>query len=148
MEVRGTYRFEAPAGGVWTLLMDSATVAECLPGCEHLGPLGEDRYRATLRVGLAAIVGTYEGLVTITDKQPPHAYRLLFEGSGQAGFVKGEAAVRLREEGAHTIVEVNGTAQLGGTVARVGQRLLGSVAKMLMDRFFGCLQRKAQEPGA
>ena len=35
---------------------------------------------------------------------------------------------------------VDGTVQVGGTVARVGQRLIGSVAKMMMDRFFACLQ--------
>ena len=37
-------------------------------------------------------------------------------------------------------VTVDGTVQVGGTVARVGQRLIGSVAKMMMDRFFACLQ--------
>jgi carbon monoxide dehydrogenase subunit G len=30
--------------------------------------------------------------------------------------------------------------EVGGTIARVGQRLIGSVSKMMMDRFFSCLQ--------
>jgi carbon monoxide dehydrogenase subunit G len=32
--------------------------------------------------------------------------------------------------------------QTGGAIARIGQRLIGSVAKMMMDRFFACLQSK------
>jgi carbon monoxide dehydrogenase subunit G len=37
---------------------------------------------------------------------------------------------------------VTGTVQTGGPIARVGQRLIGGVAKMMMDRFFACLQAK------
>jgi len=32
--------------------------------------------------------------------------------------------------------------QTGGAIARIGQRLIGSVAKMMMDRFFECLKSK------
>jgi carbon monoxide dehydrogenase subunit G len=57
--------------------------------------------------------------------------------------VKGSAAIALRDgDGTSTVVDVNGTVQTGGPVARVGQRLIGSVSKMMMDRFFGCLQGK------
>jgi carbon monoxide dehydrogenase subunit G len=38
------------------------------------------------------------------------------------------------------IVQVAGSLQVGGMVAQVGQRLLGATAKMMMDRFFGCMQ--------
>ena len=45
-----------------------------------------------------------------------------------------------------TVVSVKGSGQVGGLVARVGQRLLGSVSKMMMDRFFSCLQTRAGGP--
>jgi carbon monoxide dehydrogenase subunit G len=41
-----------------------------------------------------------------------------------------------------TLVEVTADAHVGGAVARVGQRLLEGVGKMMMDRFFGCLASK------
>jgi carbon monoxide dehydrogenase subunit G len=31
---------------------------------------------------------------------------------------------------------------VGGLVAQVGQRLLGATAKLMMDKFFGCLREK------
>ena len=52
----------------------------------------------------------------------------------------GGGAISLRDTDGGTRVTVDGTVQVGGTVARVGQRLIGSVAKMMMDRFFACLQ--------
>ena len=39
-------------------------------------------------------------------------------------------------------MDVSGTVQTGGPIARVGQRLIGSVSKMMLDRFFACLQTK------
>ena len=59
-------------------------IASCIPGCE-LEPDGEDRYRARLTVALAAITGTYEGTVVLSDKVPPTSYRLTVEGQGTPG---------------------------------------------------------------
>jgi len=56
--------------------------------------------------------------------------------------VNGEALVELIGEGASTNVRVTGNGQVGGLIARVGQRLLGSVSKMMMDRFFETLERR------
>lgn len=142
MDISGSYTFHAPPDRVWSLLMDPATIASCIPGCDRLEPDGEDRYSATLTVALAAITGTYEGTVVITEKAPPSAYRLSVEGQGKAGFVKGNAAIALRAEGATTVVDVSGTVQTGGPIARLGQRLIGNVSKMMQDRFFACLQGK------
>ncbi len=146
MQLSSTYTFDAPRETVWKLLLDPSTLAECLPGCESLEPTGDDTFRAALTVGIAAVSGRYEGTVTIVDRQAPSSYTLVVDGKGRGGFVKGDAAVSLASDGDHderTLVTVEGRAQVGGTVARVGQRLLGSVSKMMMDRFFDCLSKKA-----
>jgi carbon monoxide dehydrogenase subunit G len=62
--------------------------------------------------------------------------------------VNGIAAISLRANGDDTVVDVHGTVQAAGAVARVGQRLLGSVSQMMMDRFFGCLQGKLGSAGS
>ncbi len=145
MDIRGTYTFNAPVGRVWELLMDTEAIAGCIPGCERLEPLGEDRYRATLTVALAAVTGTYQGTVAMVDKQPPTSYRLLIDGQGRPGFVRGESTVTLVDRDATTEVQVHGAVQVGGVIARVGQRLVSSVGQMMMDRFFACLQGKVQQ---
>jgi hypothetical protein len=122
--------------------MDPAVLSSCIPGCERFEPDGDDRYHVTLTVGLAAITGTYQGTVILTDKIPHTSYGLVVEGQGRPGFVKGTSAIVLRAEGATTAVDVHASVQTGGAIARIGQRLIGSVAKMMMDRFFTCLQSK------
>ena len=146
MEVTATYTFDAPRERVWELLIDPTVIAGCLPGCESMEPTGDDTYTATLTVGIATITGRYSGTVRMADKAPPASYTLQVEGRGKPGFVNGSAEVSLtdHEGDGTTSVAVTGKAQVGGTIARVGQRLLGSVSKMMMDRFFACLQERAK----
>ena len=144
MDITGTYRFNAPPEKVWALMLDPDAIASCIPGCEKLEPEGDDHYRAAITIGMAAITGKYEGTVVISNKVMPSSYTLSVEGQGRPGFVKGEARIALRADGASTIVDVTGSAQTGGTIARLGQRLIGSAAKMMQDRFFACMQEKIE----
>jgi uncharacterized protein len=150
MDIKNTYVFEAAVDRVWDLLMDTSTVASCIPGCRELREVGPDRYEAELVVTVAAITGTFAATVAMEDKIPPHSYRLVVQGTGRTGFIRGQAAISLASGTQGTLVEVAATAQVGGTVARVGQRLLEGVGKMMIDRFFGCLSAKLAprvEPG-
>ncbi len=142
MELSGSYTFDASPEAVWALLMDPAALSACIPGCDRFEPAGEGRYDVKLTVGLASITGTYAGTVLIQDVVPHASYRLVVEGQGRPGFVKGSSSIALRPEGDRTVVEVTGTAQTGGPLARLGQRLIGGVAQMMLDRFFSCLQGK------
>jgi carbon monoxide dehydrogenase subunit G len=142
MDIFNSYTFAAPPERVWNLLMDPAAISSCIPGCNKFEPDGEDRYAVTLTVGLAAITGTYDGTVVISEKTVNTSYRLVVEGQGRAGFVKGSSVIALRPVGESTAIDVTGAVHTGGPIARVGQRLIAGVAKMMMDRFFACLQAK------
>ena len=143
MDISGTYTFDAPPDRVWALLMDPAVISACIPGCDKFEPDGENSYRVRLKVALAAITGTYEGTVTLTDQVPPTSYRLVAEGQGRPGFVKGSVGrSRCAPTAPTTVVDVSGTVQTGGAIARLGQRLIGGVSKMMLDLFIACLQGK------
>lgn len=142
MNIAGTYTFDAPPQEVWDLLLDTGTVAACLPGCEGLEPIDEHKYRAALTMNIAAVTGRYEGTIEMIDLEPPRSYRLIVEGRGKAGFINGTGAITLAAQEGATQATIDGTVQVGGTIARVGQRLLGGVSKMMMDRFFACLQKR------
>lgn len=142
MDIAGSYTFDAPPDRVWALLMDPSVISSCIPGCDTFEPTGQDRYQVRLTVAMAAITGTYDGTVTLADQVPHTSYRLVAEGKGRPGFLNGSSDITLRAVGATTVVDVAGTVQTGGPIARLGQRLIGGVSKMMLDRFFACLQGK------
>lgn len=141
MDLSATYLFDAPIERVWNLLMDTEAVGKCLPGCRGLQSIGEDRYEVELGVAVAAIAGQFKGTLSVEEKVPPASYKLAVEGSGRQGFVKGHARITLESDGDRTRVHVSAQADVGGMIARVGQRLLEGVARATMDRFYACLAR-------
>jgi carbon monoxide dehydrogenase subunit G len=143
MKITGSYMFDAPAAQVWETLMSPDLLSSCIPGCQGFEPLGKDEYRVTINIRVGPINGRYEAKIALTDQNPPDSYRLVAEGSGPLGFAKGDALVTLAEADGKTTLHVEGDANVGGTVARIGQRMTGSVAKTMMDRFFACLRDSA-----
>jgi carbon monoxide dehydrogenase subunit G len=140
MTLDGSHHFKAPRDRVWALFTDPAVLARATPGCERLDPIGPDEFSATLSVGVAAVKGTYQGRLAITDKNAPEGYTLRVEGSGRPGFVKGEGRLTLTEEDGGTLVSIKAEAQVGGLIAAVGQRLVGAAGRMLMTQFFSALE--------
>ena len=141
-EIARSYTFDAPPDRVWQLLMDTKALAACIPGCERLDPDPDtpNRYVVKLSIKLAAVMGTYDGSVQLVDIQPGRSYGMIVEGRGRPGFVAGKAAIGLAPEGTGTRLDVTGELQAGGAIARVGQRLIGSAANLMMDRFFACVK--------
>ena len=136
MKIEGAHEISAPRQRVWDAFLDPELLRQAIPGCDRLEAIGPDEYKATMKVGVAAVKGTFEGKVRLTDKQPPDTYKMGVEGSGGPGFVRGEAAITLTDTAGGTRVAYNADVQVGGLIAGVGQRMLGGVSKMMADQFF------------
>src|SRR5690349_3752412 len=145
MELSGEHTFSAPRERVWQFLLDPEVLKACLPGCEKLDVLGPDEYAATMKIGIAMIKGTFTGRVKISEKQEPERYKMLVEGSGPQGQVSGEGTLELIEQDGKTVVRYHGDANVRGTIARVGARMIQPAARTIVGQFFGCLESKASQ---
>lgn len=143
MKLKGTFTFAAPRAKVWRILNDPAVLERHMPGCESLEPIGPDEYSATLKIGVAAIKGTYRATLKIKDRKDMEGYTLRVEGSGKPGFVKGEGRVLLADDGNQTVLTYDGDLQIGGLIARVGQRLLSGITEKMTRDFFESLGNEA-----
>ncbi|MBI3961323.1 MAG: carbon monoxide dehydrogenase subunit G [Deinococcus sp.] len=143
MNLSGTYVVKADQKMVWHTLLDPDALQHCLPGCQELVVQGPDQYQATLHIGIAAMKGTYTGKVQITERQELTRYKLLVEGTGSGGRVRGEGLLELAPAGPEgTKISYRGDAQVFGPIAAVGQRLLSGAARLLIGQFFKCLERQ------
>src|SRR4029434_4517158 len=85
MKLEGSYEVKAPREKVWAAFLDPVTLQKAIPGCEKLELVGPDEYKATLKIGVGAVKGTFEGKVRLQDKKPPESYRLAAGARGAAG---------------------------------------------------------------
>jgi len=136
MKLEGSYEVKAPRQKVWSAFLDPEILQKAIPGCEKLEMVGPDEYKATLKIGVAAVKGTFEGKVRLSDKKPSDSYRLAAEGSGGPGFVRADTLISLADIEGGTRVSYSADVQVGGLIAGVGQRMLGGVSKMMADQFF------------
>ena len=144
MKIEGTHEVRAARERVWQALVDPEVLRRCIPGCERLEKTGEDAYAATLRTGVGAIKGVFNGNVKLEDMRAPEHYRIVVDGRGQPGFLKGAGDLDLEEKEGVTLVRYAGDVQVGGTLASVGQRMIQGAAKMMTTQFFASLEAEAQ----
>ena len=130
---------------MWDTLLSPEALASAIPGVQELERLSEDEFEMGITVGIGAIRGSYSGRVTITDKREPESLRMLVQGKGRGGTIRGEALIELVEKAGGTEIHVDGNARVTGLVARVGQRLLGSASKTLMNQFFNRFTELVEE---
>ncbi|MCC6945379.1 MAG: carbon monoxide dehydrogenase subunit G [Thermomicrobiales bacterium] len=143
MELVGEHTFDAPRQQVYDFLLDPEVLRQCLPGCEKLDRIGDDEYAATMKIGIAMIKGTFSGRVKISDKVGPESFTMEVEGSGPQGQVSGVGKLTLTEADGKTTVHYTGDANVRGTIARVGARMIQPAARQIVGQFFGCLAGKA-----
>ena len=147
MKIDAKHTFPAPRQAVWDLLLDPEALKASMPGCKRFETVGPDEFEVTLEMGVAGIKGTYTGKAKIIDRNEPTSYKLVVEGSGTPGFVRGEGLLTLEDAGESTIVTVAGDASAGGLIANVGQRMLGGVAKMIVGQFFDSMRAQLAARG-
>ena len=145
MKIEGAYHLTANRQAVWDLLNDPIRLAKVLPGAEKLEPDGPDRYKVTVKFGVAAISGKYAGSVELAEKNPPSSLKMRVDGKGLPGFMKGEGVINLSENGATTEVQYSGEAQVGGVIASVGQRMIEAAAKKIIHQFFESAQKELNQ---
>jgi carbon monoxide dehydrogenase subunit G len=135
MKISGSNVVPLPLERTYFMLQDPDTLARSMPGCQSLEKIGEDEYKMKMKMVMAAVSGNFDGTVKIVDRTP-EGYRLMVDGNGKIGFMKGEGALIFATHDDGTHVSYEGDVQVGGTIAAVGQRLIDATAKLMIKRFF------------
>ncbi len=138
MEMQGSRHLAITQQQAWEALNDPAVLKECIPGCDRFEATGENQYAVGVAVRVGPVSSRFNGKVALADANPPAGYTINFEAQGgPAGFGKGNAKVQLAQAAQGCDMTYSATAQVGGKIAQVGQRLIDGVAKAMADDFFG-----------
>src|SRR3546814_8088003 len=93
--------------------------------------------------------GTFKGSIALSDKVEPETCRLTVQGSGTIGHGTGNARFELQTvSDTETKLLYQGSGEVGGLVAGVGQRVLGSVSKFLTKKFLAALDKHIRQAAA
>jgi len=144
MKIEGKHQIRAPRERVYEALIDPIVLQRIIPGCERLDKTADNTFAATMRTGVGSIKGVFNGNVRLEDLRPPEHFRMVVDGKGTPGFLKGSGDLDLQTEGETSTVSYTGDVQVGGTIASVGQRMIQGTVTMMATQFFTALEVEAQ----
>jgi len=144
VKLEGSHQLDAPRERVYQSLVNPEVLQRCIPGCERLEKTAENTFAATIKTGVGSIKGVFTGTARLEDLREPEHLRLVVDGKGAPGFLKGSGDLDLETTDGGTKVTYAADVQVGGTIASVGQRMLQGTAKMMATQFFTSLAAEAK----
>lgn len=146
MKVEGEHLFKAPREVVYEMFNDPTALGAAVPGLQKMTRIDAQHYEAAIGLRVGPVSANFAGNLTLTDEVPPESVTLIIEGKGGAGFVKGVGYVKFADLGDQTtMLHYTGEANIGGTLASVGQRMIDSVSKSMFKTAFEKLDKILEE---
>lgn len=142
MNIEGKYTLQATPEEVWTSLMDKATLERLVPGIEQLELMSSGVYAVKMKIGHTALVGSYEGLVTISDHHYPNSYHMHIEGEGRESQFEGDGSIELEQQGAYTVVMYKGTLTIHKEGTHLSSTIIKGAIKLFAQQFFTTLSEQ------
>lgn len=147
LDIGGDEAMAGSAEALWAALNDPKVLTRCIPGCKGMTEIGPDAYRIDMQLRVAAVGGSFEGEISLSDKDAPRSCSIKVSGAGTLGHGNGTARFEIEPDGeAASRLIYKGTGEIGGLVAGVGQRILAGVSKHLIGRFFASLRKEFEAP--
>lgn len=142
MNIEGKYTLLATPEEVWTSLMDKSTLERLLPGIQQLELLSSGVYSVKMNIGYSALVGSYKGLVTISEHQYPNSYHMHIEGEGRESQFEGSGEVHLEQQGDYTVIVYKGTLTVHKEGPHLSATIIKGAIKLFVQKFFTALSEQ------
>ena len=130
------YILDISQQNVWEAILDPETLAEILPNCKSLDPIGDHKFNANIEIKIGPIKGQFKSKLSLFDLDPPNGYKFDVNGDGSKGQMRGAGEIQLSSQDDGTEFIFTATGSVSGIIARVGQRLIEATGKRLMDQGF------------
>jgi carbon monoxide dehydrogenase subunit G len=141
-------RFIVPAAPEQVLahLFDARVMTSCLPGCESIEALSDDRYRAVVAIALAGVKARFDLEVEITGRDA-HGISAVTRGEegGNASTLQATSDVRLTPIAEGTQVDYHSDVSVTGRLGRFALGMMKKKAQSVGDEFATNLQARLSE---
>jgi carbon monoxide dehydrogenase subunit G len=153
MDMQGSRQLAVTQQQAWEALNDPEVLKVCIPGCDKVEATGENQYAIGMALKIGPVSARFSGKITLSDINPPTSYTITFDGQGgAAGHGKGNSKVTLTPNSEGCELAYTVSAQVGGKIAQLGQRLIDGAAKSMAEDFFkrfdAEMQRRFPAPAA
>lgn len=139
MRIVDSFEVDAAVDATWALLMDVPRVVPCMPGATLAETVGDDAWKAQVRVKLGPLSLRFDADVTRSDVDAG-AHRMVLNTAAREARGRGRAQATIASalvplDGDRTRVELETDVTLAGTIAQYGRGVVDDVASHLVKEF-------------
>ena len=143
LQLSGNETINATPSKLWDAVIDPVVLQRAIPGCVGMNEISPGEYNISLELKVAAVGGSFEGTVSLSEMNPPNSCIISVSGSGTLGTGTGTASIEIGESDKNSAtITYQADGEVSGLVAGVGQRVLMGVAKHLVRQFFASLKKE------
>src|SRR3989442_9419422 len=136
MRVEGTFSVRAPRERVWSFFLNPLEFSTCVDDPHTVEVIDQDRFKGTVKAGVAFIRGTFTWSATVKERVPPERAQMAVHGSGMGSAFDIVATLSVSESAGLTTVKWAADVQMSGTIATTGARLLQGTTEKKTNAFF------------
>jgi carbon monoxide dehydrogenase subunit G len=143
MQLTGRHTVNTTPAALWTMLMDTDTLARIVPGISRLEKTGDFSFKSLIDIKLGLIGGSFTGDLQMEDVTEQKGFTLKVHQSSSVG--KANAAIKIDlipVNETQTEISFDGDVKLAGLLAGMGQRISGGVANTLTKQFFANIEKE------
>lgn len=145
MKFEHTMEMPAPRDRVWRFVMDVPSVAKCVPGLESLESLGDDKYRATMKVRVGPIGLSLKSDLSIVERDETAGRAVLAVDAADkrvGGAVKAQMEMQIAPKSETTTeMKIVTDAQVLGRIGDFGQPIIRKKADQTVAEIGANMQK-------
>ncbi|HAT35537.1 MAG TPA: hypothetical protein DCS82_07465, partial [Rhodospirillaceae bacterium] len=147
MKLQNSFDVAAAPAEAWSVLVDVARVAPCVPGAELTEIIDENAYKGSVKVKLGPVSLAFDGEARFVERDDTNFSATIKadgrEAKGRGG-AQADVDISLAASEAGSTVTIETELSLNGPVAQYGrsQGVIASVAEEMVAQFSACLRDK------
>jgi carbon monoxide dehydrogenase subunit G len=147
VQIEGQFEVAAAApAALMAHLLDASLMAFCIPGCETLERLSDERYRCVVAVALAGVKARFDLLAEVTRRDESHIWSATRgEEGGRASTLQADTVLTLTATPAGTQVGYRSEVNITGRLGRFALGMMKKKAQSMGDEFAANLRQRLQQ---
>lgn len=137
MQLEGNTIISHPRNLVWDSLYDADTIRRSISGCEELEWVSDNQLEGVIRKKFGPVKASFGIVLSVSEVVEYESYTMSGSSQGTSfGYVNGVAEFKLVDVDGGCELCYVADIKLGGKIAQIGSRLMGSASKKIVEEFF------------
>lgn len=141
MKLNGSHKFKVSSQQVFNGILNPTVLQSCIPGCDSVEFLEDNRIRANITTPIPGLKGPYGVEVKVAQTQAPNFLSLEVKERGTGGAIDASSQIHIADEPDGAMLTYNATADLDGPIKLADNPIGRGITNTTLNSFFSNLEK-------